>query len=316
MLGPLLLVITAILWGLTFVCQRLGSDYIEAYTYNFLRFSISGFIMLIFYLVNRPIRRKKLSEDELVKEKEVIKANNRDKKLVIYGILVGVFLFIGATFQQIGITLTKNASKCGFISATYIVFVPIFCLAVFHDRIRHIIWLYLVVSLVGFFLISIKEGFSLEIGDVFTIISALGYAGQISMISRIAKRVNGVYLAFVQFLICGVLSMVFMLIFNAPTLENIIKALPSVMFAAIFSGCIAFTLQIYGQKYTDPTIASMIMSLESVFSLIFSMIILKEMLTTREFIGSSLIFLSIIFAQIDFKDILAKRKAKIKDETT
>lgn len=310
MLGPILLLVTAILWGMTFVSQRMGSDYVGAYTYNFGRFIVSGFIMLIFYFVSSFYRKKNMNEDELEQKKREIKEKNHDKKLVFMGIMVGVFLFLGATFQQIGITLTKNASKTGFISATYIVFVPIFCMFFFREKIRKIIWLYLFVSLVGFFLISVKDGFKLEVGDVFTILSALAYAGQISMIGRIAKRVNGVYLSFVQFLICGGLSMIFMFIFDNPKIENIIKALPAILFAAIFSGCIAFTLQIYGQKYTPPTIASMIMSLESVFSLIFSMIILSEMLTLREFIGSGLIFLSIILAQIDFKELKRIKEEK------
>ena len=306
MLGPILLLITAILWGLTFVSQKMGSDYVGPCIYNALRFLVCGIVMMCFYFVSKIFTRNKKVEEETVENK-----TKYDKKVIIFSLLVGVFLFFGATFQQLGITLTKNASKTGFISATYIVIVPIICLIIFKERVRKLIWLYLVISLVGFFLISVKDGFSLEVGDAFTLLSALGYALQITFISRVASKVNGVYLAFIQFLICGLLSLAFALVFETIDFSRIVDALPSIMFAAIFSGCIAFTLQIYGQKYTNPTIASMIMSLESVFSLIFSMIILKELLTTKEFIGSALIFASIILAQIDFKEIREKKKEKL-----
>ena len=307
-LGPALLLITAILWGLTFVSQKMGSDYVEPYTFNAGRFLISGVLMLPIYLITSINKKRKQNEEVVVEKEEQITKNNKRIKLILTGISIGLLLFIGATFQQIGITLTKNASKTGFISATYIVFVPIFCMFIYKEKIKKIIWLYLAVSMVGFFLISVKENFEFEIGDLFTLISALGYAGQISLISRIANDVPPLYLSFVQFMICGVLSLLFAFIFNTPKMDDIIKAIPAIMFAAIFSGCIAFTLQIYGQKYTDPTIASMIMSLESVFSLIFRMIILNELLTTKEFIGSMLIFASIILAQIDFKELSQKRR--------
>lgn len=310
-LGPSVLLITAILWGITFVVQRYGSDYVDAYTYNAIRFLISGVIMAIIYYVSNRIRCKKMDEDELKKFREECKKLNRNKKFIISSILIGVFLFLGSSFQQLGIQLTKNASKVGFISTTYIVLVPIVCLIFFKDKIKLIIWLYLLVALVGFFLISIKNDFKIVPGDFITLLAAISYAFQISIIGKVGKDLNVIYLSMIQFLIVGVLSLICMFIFDDLENTSIVKAMPSIVFAAIFSGCIAFTLQIYGQRYTQPTLATLLMSLESVFSLIFSMIILSERLTLREGVGCLLIFVSVILAQIDFKEIRRKKKYAI-----
>ena len=291
--GPLLLLITAFLWGTTFVAQSLGSDHVGAFTYNAGRFITTGIILLIISL----IRKRKV--------KEYIPTNKNVTWIFIMSIFVGVALFLGATFQQLGINITKSPSKSGFISSLYMMFVPIIGYFI-KKKPKSIIWLYLVVAIVGSYMISINGEFRLELGDILTLICAVMFAVQIVLVDIVNPHIDSIKLSAIQFMVAGVLSIIFMLFTETINFNDIYRALPAIMYAAIFSGCIAFTLQIVAQKSTEPTIASMIMSLESVFALISGVVILKEELTLKLIIGCSLIFIAVICAQIDFKKLFKK----------
>ena len=291
--GPLLLLITAFLWGTTFVAQSLGSDHVGAFTYNAGRFITTGIILLIISL----IRKRNV--------KEYIPTNKNVKWIFIMSIFVGVALFLGATFQQLGINITKSPSKSGFISSLYMMFVPIIGYFI-KKKPKSIIWLYLVVAIVGSYMISINGEFRLELGDILTLICAVMFAVQIVLVDIVNPHIDSIKLSAIQFMVAGVLSIIFMLFTETININDIYRALPAIMYAAIFSGCIAFTLQIVAQKSTEPTIASMIMSLESVFALISGVVILKEELTLKLIIGCSLIFIAVICAQIDFKKLFKK----------
>ena len=291
--GPLLLLITAFLWGTTFVAQSLGSDHVGAFTYNAGRFITTGIILLIISL----IRKRNV--------KEYIPTNKNVKWIFIMSIFVGVALFLGATFQQLGINITKSPSKSGFISSLYMMFVPIIGYFI-KKKPKSIIWLYLVVAIVGSYMISINGEFRLELGDILTLICAVMFAVQIVLVDIVNPHIDSIKLSAIQFMVAGVLSIIFMLFTETINFNDIYRALPAIMYAAIFSGCIAFTLQIVAQKSTEPTIASMIMSLESVFALISGVVILKEELTLKLIIGCSLIFIAVICAQIDFKKLFKK----------
>ena len=291
--GPLLLLITAFLWGTTFVAQSLGSDHVGAFTYNAGRFMTTGIILLIISL----IRKRKV--------KEYIPTNKNVTWIFIMSIFVGVALFLGATFQQLGINITKSPSKSGFISSLYMMFVPIIGCFI-KKKPKSIIWLYLVIAIVGSYMISINGEFRLELGDILTLICAVMFAVQIVLVDIVNPHIDSIKLSAIQFMVAGVLSIIFMLFTETINFNDIYRALPAIMYAAIFSGCIAFTLQIVAQKSTEPTIASMIMSLESVFALISGVVILKEELTLKLIIGCSLIFTAVICAQIDFKNYLKK----------
>ncbi len=291
--GPIILLITAFLWGTTFVAQSLGSNHVGAFTYNAGRFIITGIILLIISL----IRRRNI--------KEYVPTTKSVKWIFILAIFVGVALFLGATFQQLGINITKSPSKSGFISSLYMMFVPIIGYII-KKKPKPIIWLFLIIAIIGSYLISVTGDFKLEIGDLLTLICALMFAVQIVLVDIINPYIDSIKLSAMQFIVAGILSIIFMFITEEVKLYNIYLALPAILYAAIFSGCIAFTLQIVGQKYTEPTIASMIMSLEGVFALLGGVIILKEDLTSRTIIGCSLIFIAIICAQIDFKKLFKK----------
>lgn len=291
--GPFLLLITAFLWGTTFVAQSLGSDHVGAFTYNAGRFITTGIILLIISL----IRKRKV--------KEYIPTNKNVKWILVMSIFVGVALFLGATFQQLGINITKSPSKSGFISSLYMMFVPIIGYFI-KKKPRAIIWLYLVIAIIGSYMISINGELKLELGDILTLICAVMFAVQIVLVDIINPHIDSIKLSAIQFIVAGILSIIFMLFTETINFNDIYKALPAIMYAAIFSGCVAFTLQIVAQKSTEPTIASMIMSLESVFALISGVVILKEELTPKLIIGCSLIFIAVICAQIDFKKVFKK----------
>ncbi len=291
--GPFLLLITAFLWGTTFVAQSLGSDHVGAFTYNAGRFITTGIILLIISL----IRKRKV--------KVYIPTNKNVKWILVMSIFVGVALFLGATFQQLGINITKSPSKSGFISSLYMMFVPIIGYFI-KKKPRAIIWLYLVIAIIGSYMISINGELKLELGDILTLICAVMFAVQIVLVDIINPHIDSIKLSAIQFIVAGILSIIFMLFTETINFNDIYKALPAIMYAAIFSGCVAYTFQIVGQKYTESTIASMIMSLESVFALISGVVILKEELTPKLIIGCSLIFIAVICAQIDFKKVFKK----------
>lgn len=292
--GPLILLITAFLWGTTFVAQSLGSDHVGAFTYNAGRFIITGIILLIISL----IRKRKV--------KEYIPTTKPISWIFIMAICVGVALFLGATFQQLGINITKSPSKSGFISSLYMVFVPIIGYVI-KKRPKPIIWLFLVIAIIGSYLISVTGSLTFELGDILTLICAMMFAVQIVLVDVINPYIDSIKLSAIQFLVAGFLSIIFMLFTEEVNFYNIYMALPAIMYAAIFSGCIAYTFQIIGQKYTEATVATMIMSLESVFALISGVIILKEELTLRLIIGCSLIFIAVICAQVDFSKLFKKK---------
>ena len=292
--GPLILLITAFLWGTTFVAQSLGSDHVGAFTYNAGRFIITGIILLIISL----IRKRKV--------KEYIPITKPISWIFIMAICVGVALFFGATFQQLGINITKSPSKSGFISSLYMVFVPIIGYVI-KKRPKPIIWLFLVIAIIGSYLISVTGSLTFELGDILTLICAMMFAVQIVLVDVINPHIDSIKLSAIQFLVAGFLSIIFMLFTEEVNFHNIYMALPAIMYAAIFSGCIAYTFQIIGQKYTEATVATMIMSLESVFALISGVIILKEELTLRLIIGCSLIFIAVICAQVDFSKLFKKK---------
>ena len=291
--GPLLLLITAFFWGTTFVAQSLGSDYVGAFTYNACRFIITGIILLVISL----IRKKKI--------KEYVPSNKSTTWILVISILVGVALFLGSTFQQLGINITKSPSKSGFITSLYMIIVPLSGYFI-KKKPKSIIWLYLVIAIIGSYLISFNGKLEFEIGDILTFICAFMFAFQIVLIDIVNPHIDSVKLSAIEFLVAGFLSIIFMLFTETVCLNDIFKAFPAILYAAIFSGCIAYTFQIIGQKYTDPTLATMIMSLESVFALLSGVIILKEELTLRLVIGCALIFIAVVCAQIDFKKIFKK----------
>lgn len=287
LLGSLLLLLTAIIWGATFGVQSKGMDFIKPFTFNGFRALVAiialGSILLIICFKNRKNPSFKLA---------------RSKKAVIGSICCGLCLFFGTSTQQIGISMT-TVGKAGFVSALYIIIVPL--LGIFlKKKVSPVTWLCVIISLVGLYLLCVKVDFKIEPGDIFIILSAFGFAGQILIIDHINQDINPIFLSVVQFGVVGILSLFPTFILEKPTMDATISALPYLLFAGILSSGIAYTLQIVGQKHTAPTIASLIMSLESVFAAITGVLFLNETMSLQEFIGCLCIFIAIIISQINF----------------
>ena len=298
-----LLLIAAAIWGTAFVAQSVGMDYVEPFTFCFSR-SIIGCMVLIpiIYLFERKDKTSKKENTE----KTSASFLSKNRILILGGIACGICLFAASNLQQFGI-MTSTAGKAGFITACYIIIVPV--LGIFLKRkTSPLIWLGVVIALVGMFFLcimpSIKNdgGFSFQPGDIQLILCSICFSFHILVIDHFSPKTNGIKLSCIQFLVCGILSGICMLIFETPSMENILNAWLPIMYAGAMSSGIAFKLQIIAQKDLHPTVASLIMSLESVISVLAGFVILNEVLSTYEIIGCVLMFIAIILAQISPSD--------------
>ena len=290
----LLLLVAALIWGSTFVVQTTASDTVEPFTFLFSR-SFIGFLFLIpvIAIFNYQNNKKLLSGEE----KQTLKPS---KITLIAGVLCGVALTIASFCQQKGISLmTDNASgKAGFITALYIVFTPIFGV-ILKRRIPKIIALCVPIATLGFYLLCIKKGFTIEAGDILTLLSAVFFTFHILIIDYfMEKGANPIKTSCIQFLVVGIISLILAFIFETPNLSAIWGAKIEIMYAGFMSSGIAYTLQIVAQKDADPTSATLIMSLESVFAVLAGWIILGESLSNKELIGCLFVFIAVILAQI------------------
>ena len=302
--GNLMLLIAALIWGSTFVVQTTASDTVEPFTFLFSR-SFLGFLFLIPVILIFNVRKNKKL---LPEEKKSSPLPN--KITIIAGVLCGVVLTAASYCQQKGISLmVDNASgKAGFITALYIVFTPIFGV-VLKRRIPKIVALCVPIATLGFYLLCIKSGFKLELGDLITLISAFFFTFHILIIDFfMEKGADPVKTSCIQFLTVGIISLILAFIFESPNFSTIWGAKLEIMYAGFLSSGIAYTLQIVAQKNTDPTSATLIMSLESVFAVLSGWIVLGEALSLKELFGCLLVFIAVILAQIPLPKLKSKKK--------
>ena len=286
------LFLTALIWGTAFVAQRLGSEYVEPFTYLAWR-SWAAVLFLA------PLVRvmDHFSDRRGIDNRRPKTVSDR-RLLIIGGCLSGFMLWAACAAQQIGIAHT-TASKAGFITALYVVIVPL--LSIFIRKRPSIqIWACVALALIGLYLLCMKTAsFRLEYGDAWELACAFFFAVEILLVSYYCSRVDPVRLSFVQFLVVAILSTILMLLMEHPTVDGLRLALPSILYAGIFSSGIAFTLQIIGQVGVNATVASLVMSLESVFSALSGWLILHERMSPRELSGAALMFLAIALSQIE-----------------
>ncbi|WP_154826460.1 DMT family transporter [Clostridium butyricum] len=284
--GNVILMITALIWGTAFVAQSVGMDYVGPFTFITARYIVGGgFLIPCIYLLDK------------IGKKTVKESSHKDKKtLFVAGVLCGVALFTASCFQQIGIQYT-TVGKSGFITSLYIVIVPILGI-LFKKKVPVKVWISVVISLVGLYLLCMKEGFSISKGDFLILICAFCFSIHILIIDKYSSIVDGVRMSCIQFFVAGFLGVILMFLFENPSITDILSAYNPILYAGIMSSGVAYTLQIMGQKYTTPVLATLIMSLESVFAVISGWIILGEVLSFKEFIGCCLVFIAIILAQL------------------
>ncbi|MBR2340819.1 MAG: DMT family transporter [Clostridia bacterium] len=290
----LMLLLGALIWGSTFVAQTTASDTVEPFTFLFSR-SFIGFLFLIPVIVFFNFQsNKKLADGE--KPKTLMPS----KLTTIAGVSCGLILTLASYCQQKGITLmTDNASgKAGFITALYIVFTPIFGVFL-KRRIPQIIVVCVPIATLGFYLLCIKSGFTIEFGDIVTLFGAFFFTFHILIIDYfMEKGANPIKTSCIQFLIVGIISLILALLFEKPDLSIIWNAKLEIMYAGFLSSGIAYTLQIIAQKDADPTSATLIMSLESVFAALSGWLVLGESLSNKELVGCLLVFIAVILAQV------------------
>ena len=301
--STLILFAAAIIWGLAFVAQKAASS-IPAFTLIAYR-SLIAFIALI------PITAifDKLSKNG----RKLISFRNKKiditKKELIGGAVSGIFLFAASALQQVGITDT-DAGKTSFITAFYIVIVPIYTL-ILGKKPSFNAWVGIVIAIPGFYLLCIKEGFTIAPSDLLVVCCAFVFAMQIIAVDAFIPGCDGIRFSLAQFATVSVLSLVLALIFDSPIdLSTISSVLTELIFLGIGSSCIAYTCQIIGQKNSEPAVASIVLSLESVFGALFSALILTERMQAKEYLGCALVLLAVIISQLDFKQIAAKLKER------
>lgn len=314
--GNVVLIIVAFIWGSSFVAQKQGMEYIGPFTFNGLR-SIIGAIVLtpvVTVSVRAGERMAKRSKSDSGAEKytgaEVhskdfndagnslheIKSKKGNKRMLIKGGLIcGIVLFFASSFQQIGLLYTTSG-KSGFITAFYIIIVPLLGRLI-GRTVRPVLWFCAGIALIGLYLICIKDGFSINKGDLWTLACAFCYAIHILVIDRFSPEVNGVALSQIQFFVAGLISIPIMFATESADPGLLFDCWLPLCYSGIMSGGVGYTLQIIAQKHTEPTVACLIMSLEAAFALLTGWLVLGETMSAKEFIGCAVMFTAIVISQ-------------------
>ena len=307
LLGNLLLLLTAMIWGTAFVAQRVGMDSIEPITFNASRMALAAVMVGALAFVLRKKQKKEAlrpaSSKQTLPEGEEHIARNAGESTVSWrsaltgGICCGLFLTAGSVFQQMGVVYT-SAGKAGFITAMYMLFVPILNYILFKKKNSWLVWLAVLVGVGGMYLLCVKEDFTLTRGDFLVCICALMFSGHILCCDHFVRVAKPIELAAVQFATAAVVSAVTALLLETPGWDGIVSAAVPIIYCGVVSGGIGYTLQIVAQKYTDPAIASLLMSLESVFAVIAGAVLLGEQMSSRELLGCVIMFAAIILVQV------------------
>lgn len=284
----ILLLLTAAIWGLAFVAQKVGAEHVGAFTYNGIRFALGSIslIPLILFL------NKKKGENEETKN------NDRDslKLTVKAGIIAGCALFIATSLQQMGVMGT-TAGKAGFITGLYMVIVPILGLFL-KQKVNKSTWIGIVIAIIGLYLLSINEDFSISNGDLLVLIGSVGWAVHILLIDNFTKKIDPLKLSSVQFATCSILSLVMAIIFEDINMVGISGAMVSILYGGLLSVGVAYTLQVVAQKNAKPSHAAILLSMESVFGALGGAMFLGERIGARGLVGCILIFIAIIISQL------------------
>lgn len=281
-MSVLALFITAVIWGIAFVAQSAGMDYIGPFSFNAIRYGMGSIVLIPVIIVLRKLRRPK--DDSL---QDTVKG----------GILCGLALCAASLFQQFGILYT-TVGKAGFITALYIIIVPFYGVLL-KRKIEKKAWLAAGIAIVGFYLMCMSESFSLSLGDGLVLISAFIWGVQIMLVDKYSKRADPVMLSSIEFGTSSLLCAVFAFIFERDiTWKAVTDCAIPLLYAGVMSCGIAYTLQVVAQKKVRPTLACLIMSLEAVFSALAGWVLLGQSMTGMEILGCVLVFAGVVVAQI------------------
>ncbi|MBQ2812692.1 MAG: DMT family transporter [Clostridia bacterium] len=287
--GNIALLLAAFIWGTSFVAQSVGMESVEAFTFNGIRMFL-GCAALLPLIVFMQIRKRKNDTRTEAEKKKQAAVQLKS------GVICGVILYCASSFQQFAFNYS-TPGKIGFITALYMLLVPVFGLAL-KQRPGLFVWFAVLMGCVGAYLLCVDAEMTIGKGELLTLACAVFYAIHILYIDSVVDKVDGVLLSFTQFFVVGVISAVCMLIFETPQAENIQAAMVPMLYSGIMSSGIAYTLQIIGQKHTQPAVASLLMCLESVFAVLSGWVILHEALTGREILGCVIMFVAIILTNL------------------
>jgi len=279
--SDLLLLLCGIIWGFAFVAQRIGMDHVGPFTFNGVRFALGAAVLVPFIYRNRNRQKKNVI---------------RTKGLIGYGGLAGLAIFAGASLQQVGLVYT-TAGKAGFITGLYVVIVPILGL-VLGQRTNAGTWAGACLAAVGMYLLSIREGFSISFGDLLELIGAFLWAGHILLIGWISPKTDSLPLAFVQFMVCSLASLVTAAAVETVSLAGLAAAALPILYGGALSVGVAYTLQVVAQSHSHPAHAAILLSLESVFAAVGGWLILGEMMSPRGLVGCLLMLAGMLLSQL------------------
>ncbi len=289
-----LLLLTAMIWGFAFVAQSVAMNNIGPWSFVFSRFLLATITLIPISIYSNLLSLKKGNSN-------IFNINSKVhyiKKTIKGGMICGIFLGLASVTQQIGL-LSTSVGKAGFITSLYVVIVPILNYIIYkrYDKKNIVI---VMLALLGLYMISFKTGTELliEKGDGLILLCSILFSLQIISIDYFIKEINPVLLSNVQFLFASIVGFIGMMIFETIELKNVIEAAVPILYAGIMSSAIGYTFQVIGQKYTDPSIATIILSMESVFSALAGWIILKQHLTGKELLGCLLVFIAVVLTEL------------------
>lgn len=300
----MILLLTSAIWGFAFVAQRVGSQYVGAFTFNGIRFAL-GSISLLPLIIYFDKKKKNDSSNENNIEVSV-------QKIIVPGVLIGAILFAGSTLQQIGLTYT-TAGKASFITGLYMVVVPIIEIFLGH-KIGKNSWIGVGLAVAGLYLLSVNENFSISYGDFLEVIGSVFWAAHILVIDYFSNKVDSLKLSCIQCATCSFLSLISALILEQITMSSISSALIPILYGGFLSVGVAYTLQVVAQKDAKPSHAAIILSMESVFGAVGGAVLLGEIMSTRGYIGCILILGGILLSQIKFSPNQIISQGIIRDE--
>lgn len=291
--ASIMLFITSIIWGLAFVAQAQGMEHIGPFTFTASRSLVAIiFLYLTYVFFNKTSKSYREQKFDM-------------KRTIRGGVLCGLVFTFGINFQQIGLVYT-TAGKASFLTALYIVFIPIIGLF-YGKKINKKLQLCIVLAMIGTYLMSVKGSLSMNIGDLITIFGSIVFAIHILMLSEFSKDTNAVLVSLIQFAVCGFFSLIAALIFEGIEIDAILKSYLAILYVGILSSGVGFTIQLMALKELDPVVASMISSLESVFGAVFGWLILSQSMSEREIIGGIIIFVATLIAQLPIEVFLQKK---------
>ncbi len=288
-LHSLLLLLTAMIWGASFVSQSVAMDTIQPFTFMGVRTTMGGLALLPVIALTE--RRNPPAE------RRAVLPLRSDKELLKGGLICGAVMTVASNLQQFGIQYT-TAGKCGFITAFYVMLVPVFATLLLRRRYGPVTWLGVLVAMGGFYLLCITEDFTIGRGDLLVFLCAIGFAFHILAVDHFAARTDGIRLSACQFLVCGLTSLLGMALFEQPRLSLLLAAWKPILYSGLLSCGVGYTLQVICQRKVEPALASLLMSLESVFSVLFGWLLLHEALSPRELLGCALTFCAVLLVEL------------------